>query len=376
LATPPLSKDLADRLDGLLRGMVDREASDLHLVAGRRSVYRVHGELQPVDAEPLSAENVRGMVMNIIPPRLRERMLRDDLRDMDFSTTVDHEGGEVRFRVNAFQSQGAMGACFRLIPGDIPSLEWTRFPPDLAKRIIHERNGLVLVTGVAGSGKTTTLAVLVNMLNASGHCRIVTVEEPIEYVFPPSEGSVVTQREVGVDTASFYDGLRSALRQDPNVILVGEIRDRETAQMALSAAETGHLIFSTLHTRDAKGAITRITDLFPRDSQDDIRTQLALSLRFVISQHLLPSADPAERRQLALEVLYVNAPVRSGIRFGKIESIDTALQTGRRDGMMTLDEHLTRLVVAGRITKDVALGYANDPQAIERAAPLTSFGER
>jgi len=368
----PLSEDLAD----LLRGMVDREASDLHLVADRRPVYRVHGDLQAVDVDPLSAESVRGMVMNIVPPRLRERILRDDLRDMDFSTTVDHDGDEVRFRVNAFQAQGAMGACFRLIPAEIPSLEWTRFPSDLAERIIRERNGLVLVTGVAGSGKTTTLAVLVNMLNASGHCRIVTVEEPIEYVFPPSEGSVVTQREVGVDTASFYDGLRSGLRQDPNAILVGEIRDRETAQMALSAAETGHLIFSTLHTRDAKGAITRITDLFPRDSQDDIRTQLALSLRYVVSQHLLPAADPAERRQLALEVLYVNSPVRSGIRFGKIESIDTALQTGRRDGMMTLDEHLTRLVVAGRITAEVALEYANDPQGIERAAPFTSFGER
>jgi len=376
LARTPFTEQLAAQLIELLRGMVGREASDLHLVADRRPVYRVHGRLEPTETDPLPAESVRTMLTDIIPPRLRERMLRDELKDMDFSTTVDHNGQEVRFRVNVFHAQGAMGGCFRLIPSEIPSLEWTRFPAELAERIVRERNGLVLLTGVAGSGKTTTLAVLVNKLNRSGNVRIVTIEEPIEYVFPPTEGSVVTQREVGVDTDSFYDGLRSGLREDPNVILVGEIRDRETAQMALSAAETGHLIFATLHTRDAKGAITRITDLFPRDSQDDVRTQLALSLRYVISQHLLPSAKEHERRQLVMEVLCVNSAVRSGIRFGKIESIDTALQTGRRDGMMTLDEHLTRLVAAGSITPEAARQYANDPEAIARAGSFTSFGEK
>lgn len=350
--------------------MVDREASDLHVVAGRQPVYRIHGRLHALDAEPIAPEDVRDMLTGVIPPRLRERMDRDELKDMDFSTTVDHAGGTVRFRANVFYAQGVMGGCFRLIPSEIPTLEWTRFPPELAKRITRERNGLVLLTGVAGSGKTTTLAVLVNMLNLAGNSRIITIEEPIEYVFPPSEGGVVTQREVGVDTDSFYDGLRSALRQDPNVILVGEIRDRDTAQMALSAAETGHLIFATLHTRDAKGAITRIADLFPRDAQEDIRTQLALSLRFVISQHLIPAVQPDERRQLAMEVLVINPAVRSGIRFGKIESIDTALQTGRRDGMVTLDESLAQLVGAGRISVDTAQQYANDPDSIARAVPL------
>jgi twitching motility protein PilT len=212
------------------------------------------------------------------------------------------------------------------------------------------------------------------MLSQGGDCRIVTVEEPIEYVFPPGAGSVVTQREVGVDTASFYEGLRSGLRQDPNVILVGEIRDRETAHMALSAAETGHLIFATLHTRDSKGAITRITDLFPHDSQDSVRTQLALSLRFVVSQHLLPSAEPGERRQLAIEVLCANSAVRSAVRFGKIETIDTALQTGRRDGMVTLDENLARLAAAGKITMEVARQYANDPDNLTRAGGHDGFG--
>jgi twitching motility protein PilT len=369
------SDDLTGGLQDLLRGMVDRDASDLHLVADRPPVYRVHGRLEASDSEALSAEALRRMLTGIIPPRLRECMLKDDLKDMDFSTTVLHELKEVRFRANVFQAQGTLGACFRMIPSEIPTLEWTRFPPEVADRVLRCRNGLVLVTGVAGSGKSTTLAVLVNMLNQGGNCRIVTVEQPIEYVFPPAEGSVVTQREVGVDTDSFYDGLRFGLRQDPNVILVGEIRDRETAQMALSAAETGHLIFATLHTRDAKGAVTRIADLFPRDAQDDIRTQLALSLRYVISQHLLPAVDPNDRRELAMEVLCVNSGVRSAIRFGKIESIDTALQTGRKDGMVTLDEYLTRLVVAGRVSTEVAQQYANDPEAIGRAAPFASFGK-
>lgn len=366
----PLANDAsADQMADLLRGMVDREASDLHLVAHRCPVYRIHGRLHPTGGDALKPEAVRAMLMSVIPPRLRERILRDDAKDMDFSVSVDHKGAPARFRGNVFNAQGAMGGCFRLIPGEIPTLAWTNFPPHLAERITRERNGLILVTGVAGSGKTTTLAVLVNMLNQAGGCRIITIEEPIEYVFPPVANSVVTQREVGADTDSFYDGLRSGLRQDPNVILVGEIRDRETAQMALSAAETGHLVFSTLHTRDAKGAVTRITDLFPKDSQDDIRTQLAMSLRYVISQHLLPSAKAEERRQLALEVLYANSAVRSAIRFGKIESIDTALQTGKRDGMFTLDDDLCRLVADGRITAQVAQAYANDPNAVARARP-------
>lgn len=370
----PGSQDMAERMADLLRGMVDREASDLHLVAGRRPMVRVHGRLECASPEPLSADDVRAMLMSLIPPRLRERMLLDELKDMDFSTHVDRAGERVRFRANVFFAQGVMGACFRSIPAEIPTLEWTRFPEDLADRIIHQRNGLVLLTGVSGSGKTTTLAVLVNMLNQLGDRRIVTVEEPIEYVFSPAEGSVVTQREVGVDTDSFPDGLRAALRQDPNVILVGEIRDRETAQMAISAAETGHLIFATLHTRDAKGAVTRLADLFPRDAQDDIRSQLALSLRFIISQHLLPSINAVERRELAIEVLYVNPAVRSAIRLGKIETIDTALQTGRRDGMITLDEYLSRLVAGGRVSPDVARQFANDPESIGRVAVHAPHG--
>ena len=204
---------------------------------------------------------------------------------------------------------------------------------------------------------------VIDLLVREGSYRIVTVEEPVEYLFPPVSGSIVTQREVGLDVHTFADGLKYALRQDPDVILAGEIRDRETAQMALSAAETGHLVFSTLHTRDAKGAISRFADLFPQDAQREIRSQLSLSLRAVISQHLLPSAVRGEKRILALEILFNNAPIASAIRFGKIESIDNNILTGRAEGMLTLDESVKRLWRDSRISRDTAERYVS---SIER----------
>ena len=194
--------------------------------------------------------------------------------------------------------------------------------------------------------------------------RIITVEEPIEYVHKPIGTSLITQREVGRDVDSFYDGLKYGLRQDPDVVLLGEIRDRDTAQMALSAAETGHLILTTLHTKDAKGAVTRMVDLFPHQVQDDVRTQLSLSLRSVVSQHLLVPADPSEKRVLALEVMHVNQPVRVAIKFGKIESIESAIQTGKRDGMAVLDDDLNRLALTGKITMETARRFAKDPDTI------------
>jgi twitching motility protein PilT len=200
---------------------------------------------------------------------------------------------------------------------------------------------------------------IVNLLNQEGGYRIITVEEPVEYVFPRTPHSVVTQREVGLDVHTFADGLKYGLRQDPDVILAGEIRDRETAQMALSAAETGHLVFSTLHTRDAKGAISRYADLFPQSVQREIRSQLALSLRAVISQHLLPGLHKGEKRVLALEILFNNSPVASAIRFGKIESIDNNILTGRADGMLTLDESIKRLLKERKITRETAERYVS-----------------
>jgi twitching motility protein PilT len=237
------------------------------------------------------------------------------------------------------------------------------FPEPLAQRLVAHRNGLVILTGVTGSGKSTTLAALIHLLNQRGGFRIITVEEPVEYVHEPKGTTVITQREVGRDVDSFFEGLKSGLRQDPDVILVGEIRDRDTAQMALSAAETGHLILTTLHTKDAKGAVTRLTDLFPLDGQEDVRSQLSLSLRSVVCQHLLPPLTEGQKRALALEVLHVNQPVRAAIRFGKIDSIESAIQTGKRDGMIALDEDLARLVELGRISLETARRFAKDPDS-------------
>src|SRR5207237_1946818 len=258
------------------------------------------------------------------------------------------------FRANVFHSGRQLAACLRVVPTEIPALDWAGFPPALAQRLAFVRDGLVIVTGATGSGKTTTLAMIVNLVNQAGGYRIITVEEPVEYVFPRAANSVVTQREVGVDVLTFADGLKYGLRQDPDVILVGEIRDRETAQIALSAAETGHLVFTTLHTRDAKGAISRYADLFPQDVQRDVRYQLALSLRAVVAQRLLPDIERGAKRHLALEVLWNTNPIASAIRTAKLESIDNYLLTGRDDGMVSFDESVRQLLRAGKITQEVA----------------------
>jgi len=342
-------------LPSLLAGTRVADASDLHLVPGNRPMYRVHGRLVPAAGVPLAAGEAHSMLSAVAPPQVRSRL--ETAEDLDFALqTADGQ----RFRVNVFSARGDRGACFRRIPQAIPTIDELAFPAALAERIVSLGGGLVLVTGVTGSGKTTTLAALIHKLAQGGGHRIITIEEPIEYVYPAGSDSIVTQREVGVDVPGFYEGLRSGLRQDPDVILVGEIRDRETAQLAISAAETGHLIFATMHTLDAKGAVTRLVDLFPSEMHDDIRTQLSMSLRFVIAQHLLPAAT-GERRVLATEVMSASFAVRSAIRQGKIESLDSAIQSGRKEGMWTLDADIRRLLQEGRITAETAREYAKDP---------------
>ncbi len=349
-------------LDQLLQTMVDVEASDLHLVVGYRPTYRVHGRLRAAETVPLEDARVRSLIRSILPDRLRETS--ELPKNLDFSLTFEMRGAAHRFRANVFSAQGKPGLCLRHIRDQAPSLEWLGFPRSLADRLVATANGLIIITGITGSGKSTTLAALVSLLNDAGGNRIITVEEPIEYVYPLRADSVVTQREVGTDVDSFYDGLKYGLRQDPDVVLVGEIRDRDTAQMALSAAETGHLILTTMHTKDAKGAVTRLIDLFPADAQDDARTQLSLSLRYVISQRLVPSIAQGQKRVLALEVLVVNDGVRAVIRAGKVEGIDTAIQMGKRDGMVTLDESLQTLLSVGRISIETARHYAKDPNRL------------
>jgi twitching motility protein PilT len=360
-------EELSAELLELLHQAAEREASDVHLVPGYPATFRVHGNLETVGDAVLDSDQVERMVRTLVPERFEASAL--ERMSVDCSLSIVHNGSPCRFRANVYLAQDRWCACLRQIASEIPSFEWLGFPQELAQRLVSYTNGLVIITGVAGSGKSATLATLVDFLRKTGNHHILTVEEPIEYLHHPGAGGLVTHREVGRDVDSFADGLKYGLRQDPDVVLVGEIRDRETAQMALSAAETGHLIFTTLHTRDAKGALTRFVDLFPHDSQDDVRKQLAMSLRSVVSQHLLPSAVPGEKRVLALEVLHATPQVQAAIRAGKIESIESNIQTGRKEGMLKLDDDLQRLVRLGKISVETARRFAKDPTAIVANSP-------
>ena len=359
--TPP---PVPEKLRAWLAWAVQVGASDLHLIVGYPPVLRLNGDLAEMDEPALVAEESDALLLSVCPPDALPR-LRDN-KNADFSFAVPVAGGMARFRASLFQAGQQLGACFRSIPDAIPDLEWAGFPEPLANRLASLRDGLVILTGATGSGKTTTLAMIVNQLNRGGGCRILTVEEPVEYQFPHMPNSVVTQREVGVDVLTFADGLKYGLRQDPDVILVGEIRDRDTAQMALSAAETGHLVFTTLHTRDAKGAITRFADVFPQDGQPTVRAQLAMSLRAIVSQRLLPGPERAAKRVLAIEVLWNTHPIANAIRTNRIESIDNYILTGREEGMVSFDESLRQLLRAGKITRKVAEQNVNDVGVLNR----------
>jgi twitching motility protein PilT len=364
MSTPHTPPTVPDRLRRWLEWAVQGEASDLHLVVGYPPVLRLHGELTELPEPALTAEDAEPLLGTLCPPGAFERL--EAHKNADFSFDLAVNGRPVRFRANLFHAGRHLGACLRVIPAAIPDLDWAGFPAPLADRLAALRDGLVIVTGPTGSGKSTTLAMLVHRLNQAGGYRIITVEEPVEYVFPRAANSVVTQREVGADVLTFADGLKYGLRQDPDVILVGEIRDRETAQMALSAAETGHLVFTTLHTRDAKGAVTRYADLFPQDVQQHVRSQLALGLRAVVSQRLLPGTERGAKRHLALEVLWNTLPVASAIRTGKVEGIDNYLVTGRAEGMVTFDESVRLLLRAGKITRAVAEQNVSDTALLHR----------
>jgi len=360
----PGTVTVPERIRGWLWRAVESGASDLHLIVGYPPVLRLHGDLVEIPEPPLEGTEMYALLSSLCPPEAVARLQTQ--KDVDFSFEMAVAGGSSRFRTNLFHSGGQLGACLRVIRSAIPECAWASFPPALAQRLAFAQDGLILVTGPSGSGKTTTLAMIVNLINQMGGYRIITVEEPVEYVYPRAADSVVTQREVGRDVPTFADGLKYGLRQDPDVILVGEIRDRETAQMALSAAETGHLVFTTLHTRDTKGAITRYADLFPQDVQRDVRAQMAMSLRAVIGQRLLPGIEKGTKRHLALEVLWNIYPIASAIRTGKFESIDNYLITNRDDGLLSFDESVRRLLRAGKITREVAEQNVRDVNLLHR----------
>lgn len=358
------SSSKSTRVKTWLERAVQMEASDLHLVPGYPPVVRQHGNLVELDEAPLDDQAILDLMAAFCPTGLVERFRLE--RNADFSFEVAINGQLNRFRTNLFFADEHPSACLRVVPAAIPDFAWANFPMGLAERIIGLQDGLVIFTGITGSGKTTSLAMVVDQFNRMGGRRIITVEEPVEYRYPQTGNSVVTQREVGSDVLSFADGLRSGLRQDPDVILVGEIRDRETAQMVLSAAETGHLVFTSLHTRDAKGAISRFADLFPQDVQSDIRSQLAIVLRAIICQRLLADVIVGNKRHLALEVLWNSIPIASGIRQGKLETIDNYLMTRRDEGMVSFDESVRKLWQASKITYEVAEQNLRDPSFLKR----------
>ena len=363
-----------DKFMGWLLDSAKLLASDIHLVSGYPPTRRLHGELVSISNHVLSTAEIETCLKMICTPEQFQSFGQE--RNLDFAFMLDASGqlqrggsaqsGGQRFRGNLFYSNENLGACIRVIPSQIPELEENNFPVDLAERLVACRNGLIIFSGVSGSGKTTSMAMILNVIAKQGGKRVITIEDPVEYLFPKIGSSVITQREVGLDVGCFSSGLRHALRQDPDVILVGEIRDAETARIAMSAAETGHLVMSTLHSRDAKGAITRMWDLFPPSLQNETQTMLAASLRAVVCQHLLPSSIAGERRELALEVVLRNNAVAAGVRTGRIDTLETAILAGRKDGMVSLDDSLADLLRQGRITQETAFQFATDPRQLAR----------
>ena len=345
---PPADDQLPLHLDDLLRYAVRVGASDLHLPSNMPPTVRLHGALRPLDGvPPLDPNTVRDMIFGILPQSQRERFEAE--HELDTSHSV---AGCGRFRVNVCLQRGTVAVAMRPIPHDIPEFS-TLGLPEAVKAFTDMRRGLVLVTGPTGSGKSTTLASLIDIINRTKPLHIVTVEDPIEFLHGHKR-SVISQREVGADTGSFAEALRRALRQDPDVILVGEMRDLETIATALTAAETGHLVFATLHTQDAPSTVDRVIDVFPPSQQEQIRIQLSSALRGVVTQQLVPSAD-GNGRAVAAEVLVCTPAIQNLIRAAKTHQIYSLMQTGGQFGMQTMDQCLATLVRQERVSQAMAL---------------------
>lgn len=346
------------KIEVLLEECIRRKASDIHLQYGLPPILRIDGALVPISDMPVLNED---MLKDIIFATLDNEQQKIFLKDKEFDYSFAF-GDIARFRVNAFHERGKMAAAFRLIPNQIKSIN------DLGMPIIVESfanypRGLVLVTGPTGSGKSTTLAALIDKINREKSKHIITIEDPIEFTHK-SERSVIVQREVHYDTFSFAAALRSALREDPDVVLIGEMRDLETIQAAITIAETGHLVFATLHTNSAAQSIDRMIDVFPSHQQPQVRSQLSNMLMAICSQRLVPAIGGG--RVVAAEILIANSAVRSLIRDGKTFQLDTAIQTGAAEGMQTMDRTLAKLVQTGVITYDSAREYAVDINELNR----------
>jgi twitching motility protein PilT len=347
-------------MDRLLQACVTMDGSDIHLVTGRPPVLRIDGRLRPLETKVLEPDDTVALMKSITPDRNQQELQEEGGTDYGFAF-----GDDARFRVSIFRQKGNITLVLRLIPTKIMSFEEIGLP-EICAALCRRPRGMFLVTGPTGSGKTTTLACMVNYINENFDRHIITVEEPIEY-YHTHKKSIINQREVGVDVPSFGEALRRILRMDPDVILVGELRDLETIESAIRAAETGHLVFSTLHTTSAAGTITRIIDVFPVDQQEQIRIQLSSNLIAVLSQALCPLAT-GKGRIAAYEFMVVTPAIANLIRENKTYRIDSSIQTGKRLGMQLLDEHLWQFYDSGKITQEEMLDKSRQPGMLQDKA--------
>lgn len=339
----------------IVKDGVAQNASDIHLSANNRPAYRINGTMRFLDLPVLTAEEVDDMIGQCLPEEKFEKF--HETGDMDASAEISGCG---RFRVNAFRQTRGETLVMRVINSAAPEISQLNLPASIS-RVLELKDGLVLVTGPTGSGKSTTLAAILNELNRTRNSHIITIEDPIEYIHEP-KSCLINQREIGADSVSYASALRAALREDPDILLVGEMRDLESIAIAVTAAETGHLVLSTLHTVGASKTIDRLIDVFPPAQQQQIRTQLSLVLKSVISQRLLPTAD-GKGRVAAFEMMFVNSAVSNLIREGRTANIGQSIQTGAGQGMMTLERSIGELLRCGRISKSTADEYLPDSGA-------------
>lgn len=348
------------KIKDLLKFTVDKGASDLHVSAGSFPMIRVDGKMKKLNLPKAEPEEVKELIFSVMNES-QKKLFKKEL-ELDFSTKLSDN---TRFRVNAFHQINGLAVAFRVIPNHIRSFEELHLPKALSNLAMKDK-GLVLVTGPTGSGKSTTLATMIDHINDNKHCHIITIEDPIEYVHF-SHNSLINQRELGHDTWSFTNALRSALREDPDVILVGEMRDLETVSLALTAAETGHLVLATLHTSSATKSIDRIIDMFPKEQQAQIRSMLSESLQAVVAQKLLLKKGGVGRVP-ALEIMIANAAVRNLIREEKTYQIPSIIQSGSKEGMQSLDQSLYNHVMNGLIERRLAEEYADNAKMFATGA--------
>lgn len=345
-------------LNQLLELTIERNASDLHLVVGYPPTLRIHGDLVPISGAPILSDlDMKTLVLSTLTPPQSE-VFKNTL-ELDLAVAFQNKA---RFRVNIFQEQGHVSGAFRLIPLAIPELETLGLPPAVGK-LVNLRQGLILVTGPTGHGKSTTLAAFINKINQSRTAHIITIEDPIEYIYPKSR-AVVSQREMLIDTKSWSNALRAVLREDPDVVLVGEMRDPETVAATITIAETGHLVLATLHTNSAAQTVDRIIDTFPSSQQNQVRIQLAATLEAIVSQRLVPTIEPG--RVLAVEILLRSPALAELIRSSKTFLVDNLIQTSGEFGMVTLENSLVRLIQEKKISFETAQNYSLKPDLLAK----------